>query len=79
MSIEGLSHATRKRQTICRKCTARKLAVIIWAMITKKVPYKPPTDYLFLGQKRKLNMINRIKKNIAKFELNPDELGIIIN
>lgn len=58
---------------------ARKLAVIIWTMITKKVTYSPPTQYLFLGQKRKLRMVNRIKKYIAKFDLNPEELGIVTN
>ena len=69
--------AYRKGRQSAVSATARKLAVIIWTMVTKKVPYQPPTDYLFLDQKRKLKMINRIKKNIAKFELNPDELGII--
>ena len=33
--------------------TARKLAVIIWNMVVKKVPYIPQTEYLFLDQKRK--------------------------
>ncbi len=55
--------------------TARKLAVIIWTMITKRVAYKPPTDYLFLDQKRKLKLVTRMKKNIAKFDLKPEDVG----
>ncbi len=55
--------------------TARKLAVIIWTMITKKIQYIPPKEYLMLDQKRKLGLVKRIKKSIAKFDLNPDELG----
>ncbi len=55
--------------------TARKLAVIIWNMLSKGVPYQPPTEYLFLDQKRKMKLVNRIKKNIAKFELKPEDVG----
>jgi hypothetical protein len=44
-------------------------------MITKKVSYKPPTEYLFLDQKRRLKIATRIKKNIAKFELKPEDVG----
>lgn len=56
--------------------TARKLAVIIYNMVTKKEPYKPPTEYLMLDQKRKLGLVKRIKKQIAKFELTTDDLGL---
>ena len=35
--------------------TARKLAVIIWNMVVKKVPYIPQTEHQFLDQKRKKN------------------------
>lgn len=69
--------AYRKGRQSAVSATARKLAVIIWTMITKKVPYSPPTQYLFLDQKRKLRMVNRIKKNITKFDLSPEELGIV--
>ena len=44
-------------------------------MITKKVQYKPPTEYLFLDKKRKLKVMKRIKINIAKFELKPEDVG----
>jgi transposase len=55
--------------------TARKLAVIIWTMITKKIQYDPPKEYLMLDQKRKLGLVSRIRKSIAKFDLKPDDLG----
>lgn len=57
--------------------TARKLAMIIWNMVTKKEPYNPPEEYLFLDQKRKLGLVKRIRKNITKFDITPDELGLI--
>ena len=43
--------------------------------MVKKVPYLPPTEYLFLDQKRKLKLVTRLKKNIAKLELKPEDLG----
>jgi transposase len=55
--------------------TARKPAVIIWNMILKYVPYKPPTDYMFPDQKRKLAVLNKIKKQINKFEIKPGDPG----
>ncbi len=67
--------AFRKGRTAAVSATARKLAVIIWNMMVKKVPYLPPTEYLFLDQKRKLKMVTRLKKNIAKLELKPEDLG----
>ena len=61
--------AYRKGRQSAVSATARKLAVIIWTMITKKVPYQPPKEYLFLDQKRKLGIVKRIQKQITKFEL----------
>lgn len=55
--------------------TARKLAVIIWNMLYHKQQYKPPTEYLFLDQKRKLKLVTRIRKNITKFDLKPEDVG----
>lgn len=67
--------AYRKGRQAAVSATARKLGVIIWTMVTKKVPYAPPKEYLFLDQKRKMRMISRIKKNIAKFDLNLEDVG----
>ena len=67
----------RRGRTAAVSATARKLAVIIWNMIAKKVAYKPSIQYLFLDQKRKLKLVARIKKTINKFELKPDDLGFV--
>lgn len=45
-------------------------------MIVKKQPYNPPTQYLFLDQKRKMGLIKKMKKQIAKFEITNDDLGL---
>jgi hypothetical protein len=67
--------AYRKERQAAVSATARKLGVIIWTMITKKVPYSPPKEYLFLDQKRKLRMVSRIKNNIVKFDIKPEDVG----
>ena len=67
--------AYRKARATAVSATARKLAVIFWNMITKKIPYSPPMEYLFLNQKRKLRLVIKIKKSIARFELKPDDVG----
>ena len=69
--------AYRRGRTAAVSATARKLAVIIWNMISKKIPYRPPTEYLFLDQKRKMRLVERIRKNIAKLELKPTDLGFV--
>jgi hypothetical protein len=65
----------KKGRATAVSATARKLAVIIWNMLTKTEQYQPPTEYLFLDQKRKMKLVNRIKKNIAKFDLKPEDVG----
>jgi len=67
----------KKGRATAVSATARKLAVIIWNMLSKNEQYKPPTEYLFLDQKRKRKLINRIKKNIAKFDIKSEEVGFI--
>jgi len=67
----------RKGRISAISATARKLAVIIWNMVVKKVPYLNPEGYLFLDQKRKLGLVKRIKKQIAKFALTNEDLGIV--
>jgi transposase len=75
--------AYRKGRHSAVSATARKLAVIIWNMIINKIPYQLPKQYLFLDQKRKLGLVNRIRKQIDRFELKPEDLGfektLIIN
>jgi transposase len=67
----------KKGRTAAVTATARKLAVILWHMLTKKIQYKPEKEYLFLDQKRKLKLVNNIRKNITKFGIGLEELGII--
>jgi len=64
----------KKGSTKAITATARKLASIIWNMITKKIPYRSQEEYLFLDQKRK--KIAQIRKNISKFGIDPNELGL---
>ena len=68
--------AYRKGRQAAVSATARKLAVIIWTMVTKKVPYSPPTEYLFLDQKRRMGLAKKIKKQMVKFDIKPEEIGI---
>lgn len=70
--------AYRKGRTVAVSATARKLAVILWNMVVKNLPYKPPTEYLFLDEKRKLKLVARVKKQIAKFELTKEDCGFVI-
>jgi uncharacterized protein YcaQ len=67
--------AFRKGRQAAVSATARKLAVIIWKMQVNKVPYLPAKEYLFLDQKRQMKLVTRIKKQIAKFDLKPEQLG----
>ena len=69
----------KKGRATAISATARKLAVIIWNMLSKGEEYKPPTEYLFLDQKRKMKLVSNIRKKIAKFELKPEEVGFNLN
>ncbi len=66
----------RKGRVSAISATARKLAVIIWNMVVKGNPYLNPEGYLFLDQKRKLGLVKRIRKQIDKFGLTNQELGL---
>ena len=46
-------------------------------MLAKNISYNPPSQYLCLDEKRKLGMVKRIKKQITKFALTNEELGIV--
>ncbi len=66
--------AFKKGSTKAITATARKLAVIIWNMITKKVAYQAKEQYMFLDQKRQ--QLARVRKEMIKLGLNPNELGV---
>jgi len=65
----------KRGRTAAVSATARKLAVIIWNMVVKHITYSPPTQYLFVDQKRKMKLVKKIRKNIAKLDLRPEDLG----
>jgi hypothetical protein len=69
----------RKGRVSAISATARKLAVIIWNMLVKGTPYINQEGYLFLDQKRKLEFDKRIKKQIDKFGLTNQDLGLEIS
>jgi transposase len=68
----------RRGRPAAISATARKLAVIIWNMIVKNIPYQPPTLYEFLDQKRK-RKVQEMKKLIHKFNVSTTELGLQTN
>ena len=49
----------RRGRAAAISATARKLAIIIWNMVVKAIPYSPPTIYEFLDQKRKRKVAER--------------------
>ena len=67
--------AFKKERQTAINATARKIAVIIWNMITKKQAYNPTNNYLFLDQKRRI--VSRMRKQIADLGLNPADLSLI--
>lgn len=71
--------AYRRGRQAAVSATARKLAVIIWNMVTKNEPYDPPRIYLFRDEKKKLGLIKRIKKQIIKFDINPTDVRLLTN
>jgi transposase len=71
--------AYKRGRTAAVSATARKLAVIIWNMLVKHVPYNPPTQYLFMDQKRKMKLVQRIRKKIAKLDLKPEDVGFAMS
>jgi transposase len=68
----------KKGRAAAVSALARKLAVIVWNMITKTTQYAPPSPYLFLDEKRKRGIVKHIKKQIATFDLSKEELGYAI-
>ncbi len=43
-------------------------------MVTKGITYQNPQEYLYLDQKRKLGLVKRIRKQINKFDIKPEDL-----
>ncbi len=49
-----------------------------WCQTQEKIAYTPPTEYLFPDQKRKAKVINKMKPNIAKLDIKPEDVGFVI-
>jgi len=64
----------RKGRVSAISATARKLGIIIWNMVVKNIPYYNPENYLYLDEKRKLGIVKRIRKQVSKFNLKPEDL-----
>lgn len=54
--------------------TARKLAVIIWNMISKKEQYQPTEDAVY-AEKIKVQAIKNIQKKLKRLNISPEELA----
>ena len=68
--------AYRKGRQVAITATARKLAIIIWKMVTNKEKYKPTESHMFLDEKRKLGIVKRMKKKIANLGITTQDLGL---
>ena len=65
----------KKGRATAINATARKLAIIVWNMVVNGQKYNPPSQYLFLDEKRRLGLVKRLKKQISKFDIQPEQLG----
>ena len=63
--------AFKKGSTKAITATARKLAVIIWNMIVKKVPYMAKEKYLFLDEKRQ--QLAALRRKLINLGLDPNK------
>jgi transposase len=65
--------AYKKGQSVAITATARKVAVIIWNMLTQKKPYLPmiQTDYL---EKIRKSQIKNLQKKVNQLKIKPEEL-----
>lgn len=65
--------AFRKGRSAAISATARKLAVILWKMISNHQQYNPPTIYEYLDQKRKRKVLE-LQKQIAILDNKMNEI-----
>lgn len=68
--------ALRKGRSAAINATARKLAVIIYHMLTKRQAYLPSEKYLMLDEKRKQKIVARIRKDLTKFGISKEEISV---
>lgn len=68
--------AYKKGRQVAITATARKLAIVIWKMVTNKEAYQPLEGHMFLDEKRKLGIVKRMKKKIANLGITTQDLGL---
>lgn len=66
--------AFRKGRQAAITATVRKITVILWNMVTKKMQYNPTNQYIFLDEKRRA--IAQLRKKISRFGIDPNDLVI---
>ncbi len=54
--------------------TARKLAVIIWNMLTKKEQFRPLDTQVYKDKIRQ-NVLNNLNKKMKAFKIKPEEIN----
>lgn len=66
-------HAFKYGRAAAISATARKLAVIIWNMITKQQGYESPSNEIYDERIRRITLLN-IQRKISKLKIQPDDL-----
>lgn len=70
--------AYKKGRAAAITATARKLAVIIWNMVTKQQPYQPISDSRY-ADKIRASVLSNIKKNLRKHNLSMNDLQLVMS
>ena len=69
--------AGAKQCSLTSKCNSKNACSYFMEYGCKKKPYKSQTEYLFLDVKRKLKLVARVLKQIAKFDLTKEDFGFV--
>jgi len=68
--------AYKKGRGAAITASARKIAIILWNMIVKQMPYTPQKPEQYLNQIKNRKMKN-LQKNIQKLNITIDELAML--
>jgi hypothetical protein len=63
----------RKGRVSAIVATARKLTVIVWTMLTRKMNYNPIPSEEYLDKMRQ-NQLKNIRRKIKQLNVRPDEI-----
>jgi transposase len=70
--------AFKKGRAAAITATARKLAVIIWKMVTKRQAYMPHDENVY-SQKVRASVISNIKAKMKRLDIQPTELMVLLS